>query len=403
MTGQTSAPTNNIPPVSDARSNRNKTLKWLTFIFLLAALGWFLLWMFYLQYYQWTDDAYVNGNRINVTSVISGVPIAFFADDTDLVEEGQLLVLLDNTIQQISYEKELASLASIVLQVNQLYENMKAYTALVENKRTVVRRARYDYENRSRLVNSKAISNEEFSHSQDDLAMAEAALQQAESQLQIARDAAGNTPIEKHPLIEVQKSAIRHAFYNLKHCAIFAPMRGFIAQRKVEPGQWITPATYLMSVIPERKMWVDANFKETQLKHMRIGQPAEVTFDLYGSKIKFPGKVLGIASGTGSVFSLIPPQNATGNWIKIVQRLPVRIGIDSEKIKKHPLRLGISAEVSVDISNRELPLLAETPSTGAIAETPIFHLDLNSIEELMNKIISDNLSSTPYQVELQTS
>lgn len=386
----------NQPPIAQ-RNRRGRAIFWLTFFMIIIGVVWFLFWFFYLQYHESTDDAYVNGNMTNVTSVMSGTPVAFFADNTDFVQEGQLLVLLDDTLQKIEFEKECATLAATVLQVAQLYENVTSNKANVENKRIALKKAQYDYENRKQLIDSQAVSNEEFTHAQDDLSMAQQALQQAEAQLKSAMDAAGNTSIASHPSIEIQKASLRQAYYNLRHCAIYAPATGYVAQRKVEVGQWITPTTFLMAIIPLEHMWVDANYKETELTYMRIGQPATLTFDIYGSRTKFDGKVVGIASGTGSVFSIIPPQNATGNWIKIVQRLPVKIEINPDQIKKFPLRLGISAYVNVDITNTDLPRLAQIPPKNPVAVTRVFEIDLKPVEILIDKIIKENLATGKYE------
>lgn len=378
------------PPLPN--NHRHRALYWLTFGIILLAIAWGLLWFFYLRYYEYTDDAYANGNLVNVTPVISGAPIAFFADNTDLVLEGQLLVQLDRTDYQIRYEQQLASLAATILQVRQLYNTVNTNLANVKSKQVRLERARYDYENRRELLPAKAVSNEDYTHSQDDLRTAELDLRQAESQLQVARDAVGNTEIEDHPMIKEQKNRVREAYYNLRHCNIYAPTTGYVAQRNVEVGQWVRPETPMMAIIPKDYMWVDANYKETQLTWMRIGQPASVTFDIYGSSVVFEGKVLGIASGSGSVFSLIPPQNATGNWIKIVQRLPVRISIDPEKMKNHPLRLGLSAEVYVDLTNTDGPMLAQVPSTKPIAITRVFDLSMEEVDSVINEVIQNNLT-----------
>jgi membrane fusion protein (multidrug efflux system) len=380
--------------------NRYQGLIYLTLFILLIVLIWLLLWFFHFRLREYTDNAYANGSMINVTSVISGTPIAFFADDTDLVEEGQLLVLLDETPFRITFERELATLATTVLQVAQYFNQTKASISNVESKRTIYERLRYDFENRQQLVHEKAISGEEFVHAKDLMRTAEMDLKQAEAQLNVSIDQAGNIvdlsgkihkSLEQHPLIEAQKKAIRQAYYNLKHCSIYSPARGYVAQRAVEVGQWITPTTFLMAVIPTIGMWVDANFKETQLTNIRIGQPAKVYIDIYGSHVVYEGKVLGIASGTGSIFSLIPPQNATGNWIKIVQRLPVRIGLDSKTLEKYPLRLGISSEVYVDITNIDLPMLAQEPSKKVIMATQIFDLDFSEVDEQIDQVIKANL------------
>lgn len=372
-------------------NKRSKALWWFTAALIVVGLAWVCYWFFYLRFHESTDDAYANGNMVSINSAVPGSVIAFFADDTDLVEEGQVLVLLDPTDYQIAYDKELATLASVVLQVRQLYSNVTANQANVEARRIALGKAKYDYENRLQLIDSEAISNEDFIHARDDLATAEANLKQAEYQLASAIDAAGNTTIEQHPLIEQQKGNVRTAFYHLKHCTIYAPTTGYVAQRTVEVGQSATPTTNLMAVIPKDYVWVDANFKETQLTYMRIGQPATVWFDLYGSKIRHEGKVLGIASGSGSVFSLIPPQNATGNWIKIVQRLPVRISLDPELIQKYPIRLGISAEVNVNITDQDLPMLANVPPYKPVATTSVFDIDLSEVDRIMDEVVRENL------------
>ena len=386
-----------LPPKPDEPTlpppqRRNRMLWWFTIALVLAGVIWLLLYIFYLQYYESTDDAYVNGNLIQINSAISGSVIAFYADDTDLVREGQLLVELDQTDYLMRYEEALAALASTVLQVRQLYENVRANQANVESKSVALSRARYDYDNRAQLVGNEAVSKEDYIHSKDDVATAKTLFKQAEAQLAEARAAAGNTLLQNHPLLEQAKARVRETYYNLRHCSIYAPSTGYVAQRTVNVGQWVIPQTPIMAVIPKDYVWVDANFKETQLTYMRIGQPSTVWFDIYGSKVKYEGKVLGIASGSGSVFSLIPPQNATGNWIKIVQRLPVRISLDAEQLKKYPARLGISAEVSVDISNPNLPMLAIEPSIQPISTTQVFDIDLEKMNKIIEEVIQKNLN-----------
>lgn len=377
------------------KKKRNYAMWWLTLGLLVLGIIWFLVWFFYLQFHESTDDAYANGNLVNINSVVSSSVVAFYADDTDLVKEGQLLAVLDNTDFQIRYDRELATLASVVLQVRQLYDQVKVNQAVVESKRVAFQKANYDYQNRSKLVESEAISNEDYTHSKDDLRTAELDLKQAAANLQLSIDAAGNTPIELHPNIIRQKAIVKEAYYQLQHCSIFAPTTGYVAQRTVDVGQWVMQNSTLMAIIPTDYVWVDANFKETQLTYMRIGQPAEVWFDLYGSKIRFDGEVMGIASGSGSVFSLIPPQNATGNWIKIVQRLPVRISLNPKVVAEYPVRLGISAEVNVNISNQDLPRLAQKPIHRPIATTDIFNLNFEKVDTLMQEIIQQQLKSEP--------
>jgi membrane fusion protein (multidrug efflux system) len=383
-----SAVPKDVPISKSKNGKRNSWIAGFTIFLIIIGIVVFLLWDMYFRFYESTDDAFANGNMIRINSAVNGSVVAFFADDTDLVKEGQLLVSLDKTYYQVQYEKEINNLAATILQVSQLYETIKSNTANRDSKKIKLEKARFDFNNRSQLVDSLSISKEDFIHSRDDLNIAEFELKQAESQLQMAQDAVKNTRLENHPLVEQQKSKVREAYYNLQHCSIYAPSTGYVAQRTVDVGQRVQPTTPLMSVIPADYVWVDANFKETQLTNMRVGQPATVTFDMYGSDVVFEGKVLGIASGSGSVFSLIPPQNATGNWIKIVQRLPVRISLDPAKVAKYPIRLGVSAYVDVDIHNVDLPMLVQETSKKPISKTNVFDIDFTEVNEMIDRIVS---------------
>lgn len=375
-------------------SNRKRSQYLILFTLILGVIGiiWFLLWFFIFQFHVSTDDAYANGNMININPAIPGSVIAFYADDTDFVEEGQLLVQLDRTYYEVAYQKALAELAAQTLQIQQLSDQVQANLAQVKINQIAYAKARYDTDNRAQLVGSLAISNEEFTHSKDDLSTAENLLKQAQYNLAASQALLGNSPIDQHPLILEKKDAVLQAYVDLKHCDIYAPSTGYVALRAVNVGESVSRNSNLMAIIPKDHVWVDANFKETELTSMRVGQPATVWFDLYGSDIKFEGKVLGIASGTGSIFSLIPPQNATGNWIKIVQRLPVRISLDPELTKKYPIRLGISAEVNVNIADQDLPRMTQPMQPRAVSKTPVFDINMEEINAFVKKIINSNLT-----------
>jgi len=398
------------PPPSDGKPSkpelplgdhplRSNHRGWALYLFTLAliivGLAGFLLWFLDLQFCVTTDDAYANGNKVSLNPSIPGSVIAFYADDTDLVIQGQLLVELDPTYYEFSYQKALARLAAQAMELSQLSDDVLVNQAMVDIKKVMQSKARFDYDNRSQLIDAKAISHEDFIHSQEDLTIAENELRKAEYQLKLSQDALGLTSLETHPLIEEKKGEVREAYYYLKCCKLYAPVTGYVAQRSVNVGQSVTPTTDLLAIIPTEDVWVEANFKETELTYMRIGQPATVWFDLYGSSVKYQGHVLGIASGSGSIFSLIPPQNATGNWIKIVQRLPVRISLDPEKVKQYPTRLGISAQVKVDITHRDLPMLAQVPSSKPLKTTTIYEMDLDEIEAIMHQVIQKNLYQPP--------
>lgn len=369
--------------------SRTRALKLFTLFLILLAIIWAGYWFTHQRYFQSTENAYSNGNLVRVNSVVSGSVVGFYADNTDLVLEGQLLADLDPTEYRIKLNQELATLRAVVLEVKQLKANIPVQEANVKTKQKKLERARYDFENRQRLVASRAIPLEDFIHSQDDYAIARSELRQAIHQLKLSQEAMGSAEVATHPLVEKQIAVVRSAYYNLVHCKVFAPTTGYVALRTVEVGQAVAPFTSLMAIIPKDYIWVDANFKETQLSDMRIGQPATITFDFYGADVKFKGKVLGIASGSGSVFSIIPPQNATGNWIKIVQRLPVRVALDKETLEKHPIRLGLSAEVRVDISDVNLPQLAQVPPAEPVATTHVFDIDFEPINQQINQIIEE--------------
>lgn len=372
---------------------RKTKLLWsFTLLIAIFGLAWFLLWLSYLQFHMDTDDAYANGNIVNVNAAIPGSVIAFYADNTDFVERGQLLVELDPIYYQVEYDKALASLAAQAIQLKQYSDDAKTAQANLDIKGSYLAKAQYNYNNRSQLVDSQAISQEDFTHSKDDLTIAEGEYKKAEFQLKAAQDILGSAPLEHHPLIEEKKAAVKEAYYNLKHTSLYAPITGHVAKRAVNVGQSVTRTSELLAIIPSDYVWVDANFKETELTHMRVGQPASVHFDMYGSQVKYEGKVLGIASGSGSIFSLIPPQNATGNWIKIVQRLPVRISLDPEVLKKYPVRLGLSAKVTVDTTDRNLPMLTTIPPSKPVASTNVYDIDFSEVNEQIEQIVQSNLA-----------
>ncbi len=370
---------------------RNKVIIGFTFFLVILAIAWLILYLLYFQFYESTDDAYANGCQIDINPVISGYVAAFYADDTDLVKEGQLLVRLDPTPFQIAYEKEISNLAATVLQVKQIYDNVDVSRFNAENKKVALSKAQFDYNNRQKLVGVQAVSNEDFIHSGDTLTTAFNEVKIAEYQLRVAQDARGVTDMEHHPMIEQSKGNVRQAYYYLKHCDILAPVTGYIAKRSVDAGQWVTPTTAMMALIPQNYVWVDANFKETQLAYMRIGQTATVWLDIYGSGIKYQGKVLGISAGSGSAFSLIPPQNATGNWIKIVQRLPVRISLDAETLSHYPTRIGLTANVDVDITDQNLPMLAQFPTERPLQSTTVFDIELGKINAIIDEVIQKTI------------
>lgn len=348
-----------------------------------------LYWLIWGRFFVSTTDAYVNGNQIVVTSQISGFVQTVAVQDTQLVAEGDLLVHLDPTDSIIALEKAKSSLGEAVRQVIVLQQRVSELQAEKQVRLSDFIRAGQDYVHRENVVEEGGVSREDFEHAEAAFVSAFASTLMVEHALRAAAAQVENTTLETHPLVLSAEEELRAAYVNLKRCHIVSPVRGIVAQKRAQVGESILPADPLMAVIPLDQMWVDANFKENQLKKVRLGQKVRLWADLYGRFHSFHGTVIGISAGTGSVFSLLPPQNATGNWIKIVQRLPVRIEIDPAEIRKLPLRLGLSMNVKIDLGE-EGPMVPAPFEGRPLFNTPIFEEQLSGADELIQQIIKDN-------------
>ena len=326
--------------------------KWMivsTILFSVAALlagGW---WVFWGRYSKGTDDAYVHGNQVKLTAQIDGYVTSIHADDTALVEEGQILVELDTTDRTIAFERAKSELALRVRDVKKLFENVCVLTGEYEKAQVQVLEMEILYNNRKAVVETGAIAEEDYIIAESNFLKAKSSLETARYNLQKAITEVKHTTIDTHPLVEQAKAVLRETYVNLQRCVIRSPVTGIVAERSVQVGEAIRPDMPLLSVIPLHQMWVEANFKEIDLASIRIGQQVRIRADMYGWGTHYHGEVVGIAIGTGAVFSPLPPQNATGNWIKIVQRLPVRIAINPDQLRRRPLRLGLSLYASIDI------------------------------------------------------
>lgn len=366
-------------------------------IFVLLGVAWLLYWLLYARFYQNTTDAYVDGNQVTVMPQISGIVESFSILDADFVEQGKVLIQLDQTDGKIALEKAIAELGIAVRDVVRLFEQTKEYEALIEVKKAIFLQSAQDYEHRRFLVDDGGVSLEEFEHAEAALKASFADLLAAEYQFIATYSQIENTTISTHPRVEKAKNILRDAYVFLNRCMVKAPSSGIISMRTVQLGQQVKPGQSLLAIVPLDQMWVTANFKEVQLSHMRVGQEVKITSDIYGDDVIYKGKVAGIGGGTGSVFSLLPPQNATGNWIKIVQRVPVRIMLDQEQLQEYPLRLGLSLEVKVDIHDIDLPKLPHVRADRPLFVTPIYAEQEEGVEELIAEIIQNNISSTEQQ------
>lgn len=361
----------------------------LSFIVLALIVGF--LWFFWFRFWVSTDDAYVDGHRITLNSQVSATVLAYYADNTDLVEEGQLLVELDPTDYLIAFEKAKSSLEIAIRNVVKMKEAIGEAESTLALERARLKMATQDFEHRAKLVDSKAVSRETFEHSQADFDVAKASVSLAEHKLTSALVKFGEGTLEEHPEIVNAIMHLKEAYINTQRCNILAPATGYVAMRSVEIGKWVQPSSGLMSIVPLEEIWVTANFKETELEKIRIGQPVKLITDLYGHSFPFHGKIIGLQPGTGSVFTLLPPQNATGNWIKIVQRVPVRVSIELDEIKKHPLLLGLSVYAEVEIEDLSGPVLAPYFSKRTVASTQVYSVCMDEVDELIESLLEANV------------
>ena len=315
-------------------------------------------WIMVARYFESTDDAYVNGDMVQVTSEIPGTVLSLRADDTQGVEREQTLLELDPADAQVALSNADAKLAEAVREVRTLFAKAGQLRAQITERKITLKRAQDDYRRRSNLLQDGAVSSEELSHTQDTIAQMRASLNEAHEELKAITVRIDGTTVETHPLVLAAEAGVRDAALALRRTHILAPVAGVVARRSVQVGERVAPGTPLMAVVPIDDVWVDANFKEVQLKDMRVGQPVEVRSDVYGRGVKYHGKLVGLSAGSGSAFALLPAQNASGNWIKIVQRVAVRIALDARDVEAHPLRVGLSTTVSVDIRDTSGPLIA---------------------------------------------
>src|SRR5882757_4964845 len=376
-----------------APSRNGRRWLWLSIVsgaFLLIGAAYTLYWGNVLRYRQSTDDAYVNGNVVQITPQISGTVVSIGADDTQFVKAGQPLVRLDQADAKVALDQSEAQLAKTVREVRNMFATSAQLRAAVELRQSDLAMARKDLARRERLGNSGAISSEELQHARDSVRGAEAALMSAQQQLAGNQARVDGTTLENHPDVRNASAAVRNAYLTYSRTVLPAPVSGFVARRVVQLGQRVGPGAPLMSVVPLDQVWVDANFKEPQLANMRVGQPVTLTADLYGGGFRYHGRIAGFGAGTGSAFALLPAQNATGNWIKIVQRVPVRIALDPQEMAAHPLQIGLSMKVEVSVrdgSGERLPQLAHNAPAYS---TDVFHSVDEAADTRVQEIIAAN-------------
>ena len=393
-----------LSPAEMGRARR-RGLTWIAAAVGATALAWGGWHWFFGRHLLDTDNAYVVGNVLQITPQVGGTVLSIQADETDFVRAGQLLVKLDAADARVVLEQAQAQLAQSVREVRALFANSASLQAQVnlrdaDLKRAQVdlTRAQSDVNRRAPLVNSGAVSQEEFQHvsaqlsaAQNMVAAAQSALTAAKEQLAAGQTQTEGTAVETHPNVERAAAKLREAYLAFQRVDLKAPIEGHIAKRSVQVGQRVQAGAPLMTMVALNQLWVDANFKESQLKDLRIGQPAELMADVYGKKVVFHGKVAGLGAGTGSAFSLLPAQNATGNWIKVVQRVPVRIALDPQELHANPLRVGLSMDVTVDTADQTGKALADAARDAQVAVTAIYDTQQAAADAEVKRIVAANL------------
>ena len=415
------------PPATPSRKRRKRAVAMTAVLLACAVVGiaWGAYWYLVARFHVETDDAYVQGNIIQITPQVGGTTIDVLADDTQYVQAGQPLVRLDPADAGVALEQAKAQLAQTVREVRVTYANNGTLAAAIEAReadvkrhaaealraRADLQRAQADLKRRTGLASSGAVSGEELQHARTAVSNAKAAeaaavaagaaarsaVDGAREQLLTNRALTDGTTIENHPNVLAAAAKVREAMLTVDRLTILAPASGYVARKSVQVGQRIAAGTPLMAVVPLDQVWVDANFKEVQLRDMRVGQPVELVADAYGKRVTYRGRIEGLSAGTGSAFAILPAQNATGNWIKIVQRVPVRIALDADQVREHPLRVGLSMIASVDTHDRSGRDVTEGPAAASAQPAGVGTLApaRDNASRLIEQIISDNLGAPP--------
>jgi membrane fusion protein (multidrug efflux system) len=333
-------------------------------VILAAALIYGVYWLLYARYFESTDDAYVGGNVVAITSKENATVLALHADNTQTVHQGQLLIEMDPAIATVNLQAAQANLARVVRNVKAQFSKSDSGAAQLNQAKVALAQAEDDYTRRQKAFDTQSVSGEELAHARDAVAAARAAVNSAEGGLQQTNATIEGADIAHNPDVLSAEAQLRSAAIVFGHMRIIAPLDGVVAQRTVQAGQQVAAGTPLMAVVPLSNVWIDANFKEVQLARMRVGQPVTVKADIYGGGVTYHGHIEGLGAGSGSAFALLPPQNASGNWIKIVQRVPVRIALDPKQLADHPLRVGLSVTVDADVRDQSGPLVTSRIGAG---------------------------------------
>lgn len=377
---------------SSSSAKRKIWLAGTSLLFVVLLAGYLIYWFMVLRYQEYTDDAYVVGLQVPIVAQTTGNVTQVNFENTDLVHAGDVLVVLDKTNAELAYAQARHDLAATVRQTQELYFNRDQLGAVIAQKQVMLNQAQNDYARRSVLGQRGTISKEDLQHSREAVEEAQASLNASVQQLNATKALLKNTALADQPAVLQAADKVRDAWISLQRTEIRSPYTGYVSRRNVQVGAQVSPSASLMAIVPVEPVWIDANFKETQLSSVRIGQPVTITSDFYGDNVIFNGTVAGLDMGTGSAFSLLPAQNATGNWIKVVQRLPVRVELEPQQIAKYPLRIGLSMNVTIETKNTDGPVLANVQRDTPAFKSDVLIPDLAPVNAVIAHIIVDNAS-----------
>ena len=379
-------------PSTEQPGKRKTVLIAITAAFLVAGVAWGAYYQLVLAREEVTDNAYVGGNMVTLSAQVTGNVDAIRADETQMVKAGAPLITLNGIDADLALRQAQARLGNVVRQERERYASVAQYDAVIEQRRLALATAQGNLARRAPLAADHTISGEDLVHAKQAVDDAKAALIVAQRQAESAKSGVDGVTLASHPAVLSAKGDVLQAWLAVRRNAVVAPVSGYVAKRSVQLGTHVTPGTPLMSIVPLDQLWVDANFKESELRNIRVGQAASIETDLYGSKVVYHGKVLGMSAGTGSAFSLLPAQNATGNWIKVVQRVPVRITLDPKELAAHPLRIGLSTTVTVDTSHGEGATLDQPMVASTVYTTSALSQPVGEAEKMADAIIAQNLA-----------
>jgi membrane fusion protein, multidrug efflux system len=394
--------TTSATPATGSGGSRRGRLALLGLVVIVCGISYGAYWFLHARYFESTDDSYVDGDVVQITSEVPGTVIGLHVDDTQSVARGQALLELDPADAEVALQNADANLARAVRQVRTLFAQADQLRAEIVDRQVALDQAEADYQRRAGLLKEGAVSREEFQHTGDGIVEMRATLTAAREQLNATTAQIDGTTVASNPAVLAAAAAVRDATLALQRARVTAPVSGVIARRTVQVGQRVAAGTPLMGVVPLDAVWVDANFKEVQLRDMRVGQPVTLRADIYGSRADYHGHLVGLAAGSGTAFALLPSQNASGNWIKIVQRLPVRVALDPEELRAHPLRIGLSVSATVDVRDTSGSLVAQQVRQVPIPTQASLIEDTSVVDASIAQIIQSNLGSQPAPTRLSS-